>query len=237
MGTWRIVAGAAALSLLVGACGDDDDAAEETTTTEAPEETTTTTEAEDDEEAGADGVNPEFAEYCAAVADISEDEAPTVEQMEAVRAAAPDEIATEVETLAGRFIEAIESGDFDSLFDDQELTDEFAAVEAFEAENCGTVDDGEEATGEINPEFAEYCALAIELDAQQDFASEEQLNEILAVAPDEIRAEAEVVVAGFLEAYATGSPEAAFENPDVIENLGVIEAFEEENCGLDHSDN
>src|SRR3712207_2353396 len=128
-----------ALTLLV-ACGDDDDDA-------AIEETTTTTAAAEEE-------GGEFAEYCAAVAEIEgEDTAPTVEQMEAIRSAAPAEIETEVNTLVDRFLEAIETADFDSLFNDPELADEFDAVEAFEAENCpGGTEPAEGAAGEINPE-------------------------------------------------------------------------------------
>ena len=226
---------AAGAALLLTACGDDDDAAiEATTTTEAEEEATTTTVAA---EAGDDEVNPEFAEYCGLVAELDQqEEFASPEQLEAIRAAAPEEISAEIDTAVDIFLAAIEAdGSAEAAFDDPALVEAFGPIEAFEAENCGAGDD-DEATGEVNPEFAEYCALALEVDAQPSFPDEEQLNELLAAAPDEIRAEAEVVVAAFLEAYANDTPEAAFDDPVVVENLGAIEDFEEANCGIDHTD-
>jgi predicted Zn-dependent protease with MMP-like domain len=228
----RTFATAGTALLLFTACGDDDDTADDTTTTteaEAEEETTTTA-----AEAG-DGVNPEFAEYCAAVEELDQaEEFGTVEQFEAIRAVAPDEIRDELNTAIDIIVAGIESGNPEAVFDDPALQEAFGPIEAFEAENCGTE---EEATGEIDPEFADYCALAIELDAQPSFPNEEQLVEIRDAAPEEIAEEAEIVVAGFLAALEAGTPEAAFDDPEVVENLDAIEAFDEEHCGLDHTDN
>jgi predicted Zn-dependent protease with MMP-like domain len=223
---------AAAAALLLTACGDDDDTAADTTTTEAEAEGETTTTAATEE----GGVNPEFTEYCAAVAELDQqEEFASAEQFERVREVAPDEIRDEINTAIDIIVAAIESGDPEAAFDDPALQEAFGPIEAFETENCGTP--AEEATGEVNPEFADYCALAIELDEQPSFPSEEQLTEIRDAAPEEIAEEAEIVVAGFLEAIAAGTPEAAFDDPDVVENLDAIEAFDEANCGIDHTDN
>ena len=219
---------------LLGACGDDDEAAEDTTTTEAEAEATTTTAAEDGDD---DGVTPEFADYCAAVAELdSQEEFATAEQLEAVRAVAPEEIAAELNTVIDIIIAGIERGDPEAAFDDPALQGAFGPIEAFEAEHCGD-GGGEGAGGDINPAFADYCALAIELDEQPSFPTEQQLIAIRDAAPEEIAEEAEVVVAGFLAAMEAGSPEAAFDDPQVVENLDAIEAFDEENCGIDHTDN
>ena len=141
---------AAAAALLFTACGDDDDTAADdtetttTTTTEAEaEDETTTTAADDGSEAEGGGeVNPEFADYCAAVAAIDEESAPTVEQLEAIRAVAPGEIDADIEVVVDGFIEAIETGDFDTFFNDPEVQDEFQRIEAFEVENCGETPGG-----------------------------------------------------------------------------------------------
>ena len=218
--TFRVLAALALATALGAACGDDDDDDAEATTTTEAEETTTTAAAED-------GVNPEFAEYCAAVGELPEDDAPTVEQLEAVRAAAPEDIAEEVDTLVDAFLAAIESGDVDSLFDDPELVDEFDAVKAFEAENCG----GEDAAGEVNPEFAEYCAAVAEIDESDEAATVEQIEAVRAAAPDEISAEIEIVVDAFVAAIEAGTPDAPFTDPAVEEAFGPIEEFEAENCG------
>jgi hypothetical protein len=218
LGTRSFVAGALALALAFTACGDDDDdAVDATTTTEAEEEG-------DDLEA-----------YCAAVAEIDDSEtAPTEDQMEAIRAAAPADIETEVDTLADAFIEAIESGDFDSLFSDPELEDEFAAVEAFEAENCegGAQGDDETGSGEVNPEFAEYCAAVAEIDQQEDFPSIDQLEELRTLAPAEISAEINTVADIMIAAIESGAGvESTFDDPAVGDAFESIDAFESENCG------
>ena len=225
---------AAAAALLFAACGDDDDTASDaTTTTEAEDESTTTT-ADEDGDTGGD-VTPEFAEYCAAVAELDQTEEFVPEQFEAVRDAAPDEIREEINVVVDIFLRAIESGTPEAAFTDPALEEAFGPIEAFEAEHCGEEEE-EEAAGPVNPEFADYCALAIELDEQPSFPDEEQLLAIRDAAPEEIAEEAEIVVAGFLAAMEAGTPEAAFDDPEVVENLDAIEAFDQENCGIDHTD-
>jgi hypothetical protein len=144
-GTWRIVAGAAALTLLAGACGDDDDAdvADATTTTEAADDATTTT-AADTETAGGGEVNPEFADYCAIAVELdAQEEFPSAEQLEQIRAAAPDEISDEINTAVDAFLAAIEAdGTAEAAFDDPAVQQAFQVIEPFEEQNCG-IDHGD----------------------------------------------------------------------------------------------
>ena len=109
------------------------------------------------------------------------------------------------------------------------------------AAGCGDDDDAAEATttpaaeeGAIDPEFASYCEIAIELDEQEDFPTPEQLETIRERAPEEIKDEANVVVDAFLA--AGDDPFAAFEDPAVEEAFGPIEAFEAEHCGIEQED-
>ncbi len=114
------------------------------------------------------------------------------------------------------------------------------AALALVAAGCG---DDDEATTEttaadtendIDPEFADYCAIAIQLDEQEDFPSTEQLESLRGVAPDEISEEIDVVVDAFLA--AGDDPFAAFEEPGVDEAFGPIEDFEADHCGIEHDD-
>lgn len=109
------------------------------------------------------------------------------------------------------------------------------------AAGCGD-DDADEATtttaaeaaGEdrdIDPEFADYCEIAIELEEQEEFASPEQLETIRDRAPEEIEEEIDFVVDAFLA--AGDDPFAAFDDPEVEAAFGPIEAFDAEHCGLE----
>ena len=136
----RSFALAATAVFLFTACGDDDDAADTddtTTTTEAEADEETTTTAADDGEA-TDGVNPEFADYCAAVAELDQqEEFASAEQLEEVRELAPEEIADEINTAVDILLAGIEAGNPEAAFDDPALQEAFGPIEAFEAENCG----------------------------------------------------------------------------------------------------
>ena len=100
------------LGVLVAGCGDDDEGASD------------------------DGGDVEA--YCAAVAEMDgSDEAPTVEQLEAIRDVAPDEIADDIDVVVDAFIEAIESGDPEAVFADADVEERLTGViEPFEEENC-----------------------------------------------------------------------------------------------------
>ncbi len=220
---WKLAAGAAALALLVTACGDDDE-----TDTEATEDTS----------------DPNAA-YCELATELdAQEDFFTVEQLEALQEAAPDAISEEIDAVAPIFIEAIEAGDPFAAFEDPVVEENIEAIEAFEADECGLGDDegedgDEEATVDedfvVAPEDEEFCSIAIELDSQDDFPSTEQLATYRDAAPAEI-ADAVNTVVDALEA-AGDDPFAAFEAPGVDEAFeDVIEPFEAEHCGMHAGD-
>ncbi len=208
----KALAAACALSLLAVACGDDDD-------TEAASGDETTTTAAEGEPAGG-----EFDEYCAATAELDDqDGPPTIEQMENIKEVRPEAIAEEVDFVADAIIGA--DGDFGKAFSDPAVEEKIGVIEEWEGENCPG-GDGEQA---VNPEFAEYCERVAELDEQDGPPTTEQLEGIRAVAPDEIAEEIGVVADAF--AAADGDMGKAFSDPAVEEAFGPIEEFEAENCG------
>jgi uncharacterized cupredoxin-like copper-binding protein len=105
---------------------------------------------------------------------------------------------------------------------------------AFIAVGCGDDDDSAATGDDTDAELEEFCALATELDEQEEFPSTEQLQAYGAAAPAEIKDAATTVVDAFVA--AGDDPFAAFEDPAVEEAFQEIEPFEEENCGIDHSD-
>ena len=103
-----------------------------------------------------------------------------------------------------------------------------AATEAAGTEPAGTEPEGSAPAGSVNPEFAEYCALSLELDQQEDLPSAEQMEAILAAAPEEIAAEAKTVVDAYIAAGADDfSVFIEYET-----ELAAIEAFDAEQCGI-----
>ena len=127
--TRRVVAGAAALSLVLAACGDDDeDAATTDTTAAAASEDTTDA-------------------YCAFAEELdAQDEFPSPEQLEELRATAPDEIADEANTIVDAFIAA--GDDPFAAFELPEVNAAFEVIEPFDAEHCGIAVEGDEEDGE-----------------------------------------------------------------------------------------
>ncbi len=97
-----------------------------------------------------------------------------------------------------------------------------AACLALVAVACG---DDDESTAS-----AEYCVLATELDEQEDLPTTEQLEALRDAGPEEISEELDVVVGAFIA--ADGDFGKAFADPAVEENLGTIEAYEADVCGL-----
>jgi hypothetical protein len=91
---------------------------------------------------------------------------------------------------------------------------------------------GTEPTGTVDPEFADYCALSIELDQQQSLPTAEQMTTILAAAPAEIADEAKTVVDAYI---ASGANDFTVftKYPD---QMSAIEAFDEEHCGIASDD-
>jgi hypothetical protein len=99
-----------------------------------------------------------------------------------------------------------------------------AATEPDETQPAGT-----EPTGTADAEFAEYCVLALELDQQESLPTAEQMTAILAAAPEEIAAEAKTFVDAYVAAGDAVSPSIFGEYG---EELGVIDEFEAEHCGM-----
>lgn len=100
---------------------------------------------------------------------------------------------------------------------------------------CGDDDEDDASTTDTTAaadDSAEYCALAEELDAQDEFFTADQLLELQAVAPAAISEEIDTVVPILIDAIEAGDPFAAFEDPVVEENIGAIETFEVDVCGL-----
>ncbi len=206
----KAVAALCAFGLLAVACGDDDD-------TEAAADDTTTTVAE------AEGAG-DFEEYCEATAELdSQEGAPTAEQMERIKEVRPDEIGEDVDFVADAIIEA--DGDFGKVFGDPEVEERMTAIEDWEGENC---EGGNEVA--VPAEAQEYCEKAAELDEQEDFPGAEQLEALRAAAPPEIADQVGVVVDAFIA--ADGDVGKAFSDPTVEENLGPIEEYEAEVCGI-----
>lgn len=120
--------------------------------------------------------------------------------------------------------------------DDDQTTAEPAAVTTETPAEEPTDTDapaGTDAPADIAPENAEYCAAAAELDDQEAFPTDEQLEELRSVAPDEIAAEIDTVVDAFIEAE---DPTLVFGDPEIAAAFEPIEAFEAENCGLGGGD-
>ena len=93
-------------------------------------------------------------------------------------------------------------------------------------------------TGAPSGENAETCALAEEMAASEDFIpSTDQLEQYKSLAPDEIAdqvntaADALIAANGDMVAFF-----AAYANDDVENAIHDIDAWETENCGIDHSD-
>lgn len=105
---------------------------------------------------------------------------------------------------------------------------------------CG--DDGEVASDEdVQEEQPEqgagddaqaYCDVARELDEQQSFPTPEQLDELVAAAPEEIKGDVEFVAERFKASIEAGDPAGAFADPEVEQRLGPIEEFEARECDL-----
>jgi uncharacterized cupredoxin-like copper-binding protein len=84
-------------------------------------------------------------------------------------------------------------------------------------------------------EDSEYCTLSREMDEQEEFPSEEQLNALAAAAPDEIADDVQFVVDAFIEAGEENIFEV-FSDPEVEERLEPIEAYDAEVCGIESED-
>lgn len=91
-----------------------------------------------------------------------------------------------------------------------------------------TVDDGEFA---VAPEHEEYCTFIEELDNQEDLPSEEQLEELKELRPDEIGEETDMVADAFLA--SDGDIGQIFSDPAIEEAFGAMEEHDARVCGFE----
>lgn len=113
-------------------------------------------------------------------------------------------------------------------------TDEATTDTTAAAEDGGEGTTEGAAEVEIAPEDADFCAIATELDQQDEFPTVEQLETYRDSAPPEISEEANLIADAFIA--AGDDPFAAFEAPGVDEAFSdVLEPYETEHCGL-HQD-
>jgi hypothetical protein len=128
--------------------------------------------------------------------------------------------------------------------DDDETTDATAAPavsEAPAATEAPTATQAPDATGAPSAAqesaYPELCALAEEMFAQESFPTEEQLTQYQELAPPEL---ADAVEAAAAPLIAAGDDPVAMLNAfgnDTVEAAVVeIDAFETEQCGIDHGD-
>jgi hypothetical protein len=109
--------------------------------------------------------------------------------------------------------------------DDDEATDTTTTTTADGATDEGTTSD----------EFADVCALATEMDQQEDFPSDEQLAEYASLAPEDLQDDV-ATAREALSGHAGDFPAlfAAVAEDDAEDAIAAINDFETENCGIDH---
>lgn len=94
-------------------------------------------------------------------------------------------------------------------------------------------DDDADGTADIDPANAEVCALAAEMNEQDDLPSAEQLSKYQDLAPDEIAEDVDVAASQLIEAEGFVDFLAIFAKDDVEEAVENIEEWEAENCGIE----
>lgn len=175
------------------------------------------------------GSGGDLAAFCQLGSELDEqDDFPTDEQLDAWADEAPDEIADEAEAAAEQFKDAETDQAKEALFQDPEFTDRIEVVEAFEEENCDTEDAAAPGAG------TDFCNLAEEINSADAPPTPEQLESYKTLAPEEISEQATFVADAFLA--AGDDVGTAFADPEVEEQLGQLEAFEAEHCGIGGDD-
>lgn len=209
----RSLAALAAAGLLLASCGDDDDTA-----------TTATTEATESTEAD-DAASSEYCEQARAMDEQSE--MPTAEQVDALAEAAPEEIAEAADEVATAFGErGLEA------FDDPAIADRFEELRAYDTEVCGIESgDLEVDPSEFAPGAEEYCRQTIALNNKASFPTDQELDALVAAAPEAIKPRVTEVAERFKELGAE-----AFEDDEFLAAIGEVETWETENCGIDYDD-
>lgn len=161
--------------LALAACGDDE-AADETTTTTAVSASSLAASSVSASSVSASSVAPSsvparaLATYCTIASEIVESDAPpTVEQVQAYAAAAPDAIAEPASIVLAAFEEA--DGDIEAVFRDQEAIDALAALTAFESEACGLANPVDDASTQIDADATRVDVLAADYEFVAQFPS------------------------------------------------------------------
>ncbi len=211
--------------LLLAACGDDSDTAAAPTTAAAPAAADTT--AGGDTDAAAD-TDP----YCALVAEINSAGFPTADQVRKYQELAPDEIQDQVAIAGPAIIEADEAGNGEAAMSDPAVASAVEKITAFEGETCGPASQGGDAaaTGDVDPEFADWCAATSAVNAAP-VPTEELLAAAEKAAPDEISDDVAVVAAAFRDGIAKGDPGLGYVR-ESYEHIIVIDSFDAEHCGI-----
>lgn len=120
--------------------------------------------------------------------------------------------------------------------DDSDDDDDVAADTT---ESTETTDEADDTGGDegVDDELTEVCALAEEMNSQENFPSAEQLEQYQAAAPDEIieavNTAAEALIPAADDQVASF---IAFADDDVTAAIEEVDAFETERCGIDHGD-
>lgn len=94
------------------------------------------------EDEGEGDVDPEFAAYCEASDALGQGGPPTAAQIEELIELAPDAISTQA-GIVGDALEAAD-GDVEATFTDPEAAGAIGEIEAWESENCGGGEEGED---------------------------------------------------------------------------------------------
>jgi hypothetical protein len=82
----------------------------------------------------------------------------------------------------------------------------------------------------------EICALAKQMDEQEDFPSDAQLQKYKELAPDEIKTDVNKAADALLKATDPVAKFNAAGSDDVEASIAKINAWEEANCGIKHSE-
>ena len=108
-----------------------------------------------------------------------------------------------------------------------------AATEATDGADSSTPPSGDVA--DVDPEFADVCAVAQEIYESDSFPTADQLQRYQAVAPDEIKDAVETAAPPLIA--ADDDPVAllaVFAQDDIESASAEIDAFENEHCGIQH---
>jgi uncharacterized cupredoxin-like copper-binding protein len=82
----------------------------------------------------------------------------------------------------------------------------------------------------------EICALARQMDEQEEFPTDAQLQKYKELAPDEIKADVNKAADALLDAADPVAEFNAFGSDDIEPSIANINAWEEKNCGIKHSE-